>query len=215
MTDAVERSIVYRLARALVTLYLRLYHRFRVTGAEHVPREGGCIIACNHASFLDPPVVACGVAHRRMHFLARDTLWHYSRVARWFFTQCNCIPVDRTRGDVAALRTAVRVLKQGKILALFPEGTRSRDGEMQEGRDGIGFVAAKAGVPIVPAYVDGTFRAFPPGAWFARPAAIHITYGRPIPHEALPTSGDRRPSFEAISLHIMERIAELKSGSLA
>lgn len=205
-----EYPRLYRLVRGAVRLYFLLYHRFRVEGADHIPSQGGCIVACNHVSFLDPPAVACGIRHRMPYFLARRTLWDHSRFSRWFLSHHNCIPVNRDRGDIGALRTAVRVLRQGKVLALFPEGTRSTNGDLQVLHGGVGYVATQAGVPVVPAYVDGAYKAFPRGSRFVRPVRIHIRYGTPILPTQLPSIHDRKQHYLDFTRLIMNQIRGLK-----
>lgn len=200
----------YHLVRGVVKTYLLAYHRFRVEGAYHIPARGGCVVACNHVSFLDPPVVACGVRHRMIHFLARQTLWEHSRFGHWFLSNYNCIPVDQSRGDVAALRAAVRVLKQGHVLALFPEGTRSPDGNLQPLQGGVGFVAAQARSPVVPAFVQGAYQAFPRGSHMTRPVPIRIRFGPPILPSTFPANPDGKTNYQGLTHLIMARIRGLQ-----
>lgn len=202
-------SWAYRTARYWVRLWARIWLRFQSHGSENVPRTGSCLVASNHVSYLDPPMLACGVQHRLIHFLARDTLWTPG-VGAWFMTAIQCIPIDRTRGDVGALRKAIAVLKEGEALALFPEGTRSPDGQLKEAKGGVGFLIAKAGVPVVPVYVDGSYAAFPKGARHIRPGKVRIFYGPPIQPSEFAALGEGRESYEKIGRLVMSRIAALK-----
>lgn len=205
---------VYYGARFLLWLFMKAWEHFECFGAENVPDQGGCIIASNHVSFLDPPAVGLGVGNRLVHFLARDTLFK-GRLRHWFFTSVHCVPIDRTKGDVGALRKALQVLKEGKLLALFPEGTRSPTGELQPAKGGIGFLISKAGVPVVPAYVDGTFEALPKGAKWVKRGHVRVFFGKPIqPHE-IGALGTTRESYEEIGRLVMARIAELRDQAKA
>ena len=174
-----EVTFWYWLVCVVVRIFLRIWERFEIHNPENVPAVGGCIIASNHVSYLDPPVVAVGIKHRVVHFMARDTLFS-TPFARWFLTSVQVLPMDRTRGDVGALRKGISLLKSGKVLGLFPEGTRSPNGEMQSAKGGIGFLIAKAEVQVVPAYVDGSFQAFPKGAKRIKRGRVRVFYGKPI-----------------------------------
>lgn len=199
----------YYTARFCVWVWLKVYLRFESHGSENVPRTGGCLIASNHVSYLDPPVISCSVKHRLVHFLARDTLFTPG-IGGWFMHGVQCIPIDRTRGDVAALRKGISVLKNGEALSLFPEGTRSPDGQLKAAKGGVGFLIAKAAVPVVPAYVDGSYAAFPKGAKYVKPGKVRVFYGPPIQPAEFAALGDGRESYEKIGQLVMSRIAALK-----
>lgn len=200
---------VYRLVRGWSEFSLRLYHRLRVHGVDHIPREGGVLLVSNHASFLDPMALVSGLRFRILHFMARDTLVH-ARGIGWLMTRLELILIDRNRGDVAALKSALQLLKKGEMVGVFPEGTRTPDGNLQPARGGIGFLAAKARVPVVPAYVDGTYRALSRHHRFPRPARVTVRYGAPIFPEEFDRLGTGRESLQAISDLIMTRIAALR-----
>ncbi len=200
---------VYYAARFVLWAFLKVWERFKVIGANHVPDDGPCIIASNHVSFLDPPAVGVGVGNRIVHFLARDTLFA-GPIRNWFMHAVHCVPIDRTRGDVSALRRALQVLKEGKVLAIFPEGTRSPTGELQPAKGGIGFLIAKAAVPVVPTFFEGTFRAYPKGAKFIRPGRVRVFFGPPIRPEEIGALGMGRESYEEIGRLVMSRIAQLR-----
>jgi 1-acyl-sn-glycerol-3-phosphate acyltransferase len=208
------RYWVYYLARFFVWLFLKVWERYECFGAENVPDSGGCIVASNHVSFLDPPAVGAGVGNRLVHFLARDTLFR-GWLRNWFFTAVKCVPIDRTKGDVGALRKSLQILKEGKLLALFPEGTRSPNGELQPAKGGVGFLISKAGVPVVPAYVDGSFEAFPKGAKKIKRGHVRIFFGMPIRPDEIGALGTTRESYEEIGRLVMSRIAELRDRARA
>lgn len=119
------------------------------------------------------------------------------------------VSIDRNRGDIAAFKAALAVLKAGGALCLFPEGTRTLDGNLQPPKDGIGFLIVKSAVPVVPAYIEGSFKAFPKEAGWIKPARITVRYGAPImPGEFIQQDGGREIYHKAAEL-VMARIAEL------
>lgn len=182
----------------------------RVRGLKNVPLKGGFIIASNHASFLDPPAIAAGIMSRIVHYMARDTLFHPPYFA-WFLRNMGVIPLDRARGDLGAIKKALHTLKEGKGIGLFPEGTRTEDGNLQPPKGGIGFIVAKAGVPVVPTYIEGTFRVWPKGQKRMKIGRrITIYYGDPIQPSELLAYGTGNEAYDKISALIMERIARLK-----
>lgn len=203
----------YRFCRSLYRAYFYTYHRGRVYNRERLPDEGAFILAGNHVSFLDPPFfgLAC---KREAFFMARDTLFR-NPVANWILRSWNCVPISRDRGDIGAMRTVLRLLGEGKAVLMFPEGTRSQDGQLQEARAGIGMIAARANVPIVPMRIFGTDRAMPRGAVIPRPVRIEIKFGEPflypLPENFGSLRGDAvKAVYFDIGREIMKRIAELK-----
>ena len=199
----------YNIARRTLKAGLLVWNRFTARGAENVPVTGGCIIVSNHASFLDPPILGAGIRHRQVRFMARDTLFQ-GRFMRRLMPNLGVIPLDRTRGDISALRKAIQLLKSGAVVGLFPEGTRSPDGNLQAPKGGIGFLIAKAGVPVVPAYIAGSFRAYPRGARFIHPAKVSIIYGTPIPPAELAALAAEENGYEKIAQLVMTHIAALR-----
>lgn len=194
--------------RWICYIVLRGCCRFQAHGAENVPATGGCIVASNHASLLDPPAVGCGVWHRHVRFMARETLFG-NFLTRWWCRAVGVVPLDRTKGDIAAMRAALGILKAGGALSLFPEGTRSRDGRLQPGKGGIGFLIAKGGVPVVPAYVSGTFHALPKGERSIRRHPVSVVYGLPIMPEELAPLLTRETRYQDVADLVMARIAVL------
>jgi 1-acyl-sn-glycerol-3-phosphate acyltransferase len=210
MADKCLKNWFYWTARFSLLCWMKIWLRFRSEGSMNVPSEGSCIIAANHVSYLDPPALGAGVSHRIVHFMARDTLYS-TRVGNWFMRNSQCIPLDRTKGDVGALRKALAFLKEGKVLGLFPEGTRSLDGKMQPAKGGIGFLIAKAGVPVVPAFIYGTYKAFPRHSKWVKPGKMGIIYGKPIMPEEFAKLGNDRNSYDLIGQYVMKKIAELET----
>lgn len=204
-----RRERFYWFWRGALRVGLLLNNRFKAFGAEHVPAQGPCVIAANHVSFLDPPAIGAGVDHRVVRFMARDTL--FKGLFGWGLHKVCVIPLSRDKGDVAALRKAIELLKAGHCVGLFPEGTRSIDGSPQEPKSGIGFLLAKAGVPVVPACIQGTFEAYPKGARRIGRHPVTVRFGPPIQPAEIASMGTGRAAYDQVGRLVMSRIAALRS----
>jgi len=211
MSKAAEPNrIFYGFFRLLLWFSLRVKCPLRIYGMENIPLTGGVLLASNHASYLDPPLVGSPIKKRMVRFMARDTLFK-NRVISWIYYNIGVVPLSRDRGDIGAIKLAIQMLKSGQCVALFPEGTRTLDGNLQPAKNGIGFLIYKAAVPVVPVYISGSFEAFPKGAKSIRRFPLAVYYGKPIPPEELTiVTPDGKPDFEAISGLVMNRIAALK-----
>ncbi len=164
-------------------LLFTTWFRWRVLHPERVPARGPVILAANHASFIDPPLVGAGI-HRHVSFLARETLFDVPVLAA-VLRSWRVVPVDRDGGTGRGLRSILQRLDQGGAILLFPEGTRSRDGALQPAQAGVGLAIIKSSAPVVPVRVFGSHEAFPRGAKFPRPRRLVVKYGNPLPFEAL------------------------------
>lgn len=169
----------YRLIRAFLVVYLRLWHRLCIEGREHLPREGGVLIVSNHQSFLDIPLVAAA-APRHVAYVARSTLAS-SRVVAFLMRQSGSVFVRQNTADRAALEDMIAHLREGDCVAVFPEGTRTHDGSLGPFRPGAAVAARRAGVPVVPLAIFGAFQALPRGRVFPRPLRLAVRFGPPIP----------------------------------
>lgn len=150
---------IYGIGHFLSRSVFDVFFRGEVTGSEFIPKTGPFILAANHASFLDPPAIGCRVP-RELHFFARKTLFKPGLPAK-ILHEVNTIPVDlENEGDISALKTVFRVLKAGQAIVLFPEGTRTFDGDFRKPQSGVGMIACKSAVPVIPARVFGTYEAF-------------------------------------------------------
>jgi 1-acyl-sn-glycerol-3-phosphate acyltransferase len=164
---------------------LSVLGRPKVEGLEHVPQSGAVILASNHLavadSFYKPLVV-----NRRITFLAKAEYFTGTgikgRFQRWFYTAAGQVPIDRTDADAAqsALDTAERILKQGKVLGMYPEGTRSPDGRLYKGKTGLARLALESGVPVVPVAMIGTDVVNPPGSKMWRFGRVQVKFGKPM-----------------------------------
>jgi len=192
----------------------KLYFRWRVYNAERVPLEGGVILASNHASFLDPPLVGSGV-RRGINYLARENLFRFP-VVGWVLRHWQVVPVDRDGGGAAGLRAILDRLLAGSAIILFPEGTRTRDGKLQPARSGIGLTVIKSTAPVVPVRVFGTFEAYGRHLRFPRPYRVAVKYGQPMPFtqlraEAKTCSKARlKEIYQQVADELMAAIAQLE-----
>jgi 1-acyl-sn-glycerol-3-phosphate acyltransferase len=192
--------LIYRTARCGVRLWCRLYCRWEVIGREKVPQDGPVIIAANHVSYLDPPLVGSAI-DRECAFMARHSLWD-NRLLGWLITRLNAFPVHRDRPDRGVFRRALEALEKGLVLVLFPEGTRSLDGRLQRGEPGVAFIVQKSGAKVVPCALIGPEKMLPPGAKKLTRTRITILFGDPI---VFPPQASR----EEIAAAIMRAIAAL------
>lgn len=173
---------------------------FQCFGTEHIPRRGGCIIASNHSSFADPYLL--GVASpRRIHFVARDTLFRNSLFSLLI---CNlgAIPIRRSSADKQALNKVINGLKGGWPFVIFPEGTRHVTFDGTNAQPGIGLIAVKSGVPVIPVYIDGSDELLPADAKFVRRAQVTVRFGEPLVFTG-------RKDYQAIANEIMSQVYRL------
>lgn len=189
------------------TVY-QMWFRGDVVGTENFPTDGPFLIASNHASHLDPPIVGSQVA-RQMRFFARKSLWN-SRISSWWLDNVETIPVERDSGDIGAIKRVIQALKEDRAIVLFPEGTRSPDGHLQKAKAGVGLMACKTGVPVVPCRVYGSFAAFGKGAKFPRfGTPVTIVYGPAIPASDYDDPSFGKARYENAAQRIMVHIAAL------
>jgi 1-acyl-sn-glycerol-3-phosphate acyltransferase len=185
-----------------------MWFRGEVVGTENFPMEGPFLIASNHASHLDPPLVGCQVA-RQMRFFARRSLWD-NRLLAWWLNRVETIPVERDSGDVGAIKRVLQALKENRAVVLFPEGTRTNDGRLQKAKAGVGLMACKTGVPVVPCRVYGSFEAYGKGARFPKLGTpVTIVFGRPITPAEYDDPAAGKARYDTAAQRIMDRIAAL------
>ncbi len=176
-------NFVYWIGWSCFRVMYATYFRWRVFHPERVPESGAVLLACNHASILDPPLVGCGLK-RECTFLARETLFRFPPI-RWLFTQWQAVPIDRDGGGASGMKRIVAALGRGRAVILFPEGTRTHDGQLQSVRHGVGLIVVKSGAPVVPVRVWGTFEAYGRTVKVPKPKRVTVKYGEPMPFTAL------------------------------
>lgn len=203
----------YSAVRFCASVVLGLASGWEVKGRENVPRRGGLVVACNHISFWDPPLVGAACP-RELHFLAKEELFE-----GWLgpmIRSVNAIPIRRGVADLSGMSRAIERLKGGEALLMFPEGSRMRDGELHPARPGVGMMAVHGDVPIVPCVISGSNR---PGKWWYRGARPRIWFGGARPWQELAGEGSDlapgRALYQRVADAAMREIATLRSGQRA
>ncbi len=199
--------MLFRLCRFLMLVLFKFYGRVRAVHAENIPETGGVILAPNHVSFADPPCVAC-VIKRQVNFMAKEELFK-PPVFGSILRRIGTFPVRRGTADRRALKQAVDVLGQGRVVCIFPEGKRSEDGALQQPELGIGLVALKSGAPVVPVAVIGSREVLAPHAKFLHFHPIKVVYGSPITFPDLYDTQNTRAALEEVGRRVMSAIGEL------
>ncbi|MEV8046056.1 lysophospholipid acyltransferase family protein [Streptomyces griseoluteus] len=193
---------------------LRLVFRPRIEGLDHVPESGAAIIAGNHLSFSDHFLMPA-ILRRRITFLAKAEYFTgpglKGRLTAFFFRSAGQIPVDRSGKEAgqAAVREGLKVLDRGELLGIYPEGTRSHDGRLYKGKVGVAVMALKAGAPVVPCAMIGTFEAQPPGRRIPRLHPITIRFGEPLEFSRYAGMEDEKAVLRAVTDEIMYAVLEL------
>jgi 1-acyl-sn-glycerol-3-phosphate acyltransferase len=208
-------NLSYFLGWSFFRCLYKVYFRWRVYHPERVPKEGPVILASNHASFIDPPLVGAGI-RRPINYLARENLFRFpimgSVLRSW-----HVVPVNREGGGAAGLRAILDRLLAGGGIILFPEGTRTRDGKLQPARSGIGLTVIKSTAPVVPVRVFGTYEAFGRHMKFPRPRRIAVKYGEPLRFAALRAEAKTCPKarlkeiYQQVADEIMAAITKLEA----
>ena len=210
---AAPMTWTYRIAWWLSRLASRGIYRTQVKHVEHIPLVGPVILASNHASLADPPLIG-GSVPRAVNFLARDTLFQIP-ILGWYIRKLNAVPVNRDGGGGAGLKAILDRLHNGAAILLFPEGTRTHDGRLRPARSGIGLTVIKSGAPVVPIRLHGTFEAWGRHQRFPGRGRFQVVVGKPLYFESLRAEAktcdkDRlKAIYQEIADTIMERIAEL------
>lgn len=193
--------LLWYVANALAWLVLGL----EVRGREKVPRRGGVLLASNHLSYVDAPLVATA-APRELFFLAKEGLFEQSRFFTWLISSLNAIPIKGRSGGHGALRESSRLLQEGRAVIIFPEGTRSLTGVLLPAKSGVGFLVMKNSVPVVPVRIEGSAASV--GRLILRRDRLRVTFGDPVsPVEGGASSS--RELCDALSREVLERIRSL------
>ncbi len=196
----------YSFLRNICRLFYLIVFKITVIGKENIPKEkGGYIIASNHVSNNDPPVV--GITFKgKYNFMAKEELFHKNPIFTWLITKLGAFPVKRGAKDGAqAIQKALECLKNGRIFVIFPEGTRSKDGELGRAKSGVTLIAAQAKVPVVPVFIKYGRKKFR--------REIQISIGEMIPAERFDVDIEDRKMLKQVSATIMDEIAKLKENA--
>jgi len=188
---------LYRFARNVVKIILTPIFRIQTVGRESFPKEGGVLICANHIDNLDPPVVGI-TSPRDIHFMAKEELFH-APILKQLLPNINAFPVKRGLSDKGALKMGLKILKDGEVLGLFPEGTRSKTGELGKGLAGAGFFALRTNAAVVPCAIIGPYKPF---------RKLKVVYGKPVDFSQY---REQKLSAEEATEIIMDEIRKLIS----
>jgi 1-acyl-sn-glycerol-3-phosphate acyltransferase len=184
---------MYTIGQTIALLFATVFYRFRRFGAHNIPAEGPCVIVANHQSHMDPPVIGAAIWNRQLTFVARAGLFKNAFFG-WTLRSVNAIPIEEgDRAEIATIKKFIERLKQGEIVIVFPEGTRSTDGSLGEFKAGAALLIKRANCPVVPAAIEGAFDAFPRGQHLPTLLGqrVAIAFGEPIdPVELLADGSD-------------------------
>jgi 1-acyl-sn-glycerol-3-phosphate acyltransferase len=206
--------VQYQVSRMVAGPLLRAFARPQVTGAEHIPADGGAIIASNHLSIVDSIYLPLMLA-RPVTFAAKSEYFTGTRLidraTSAYLRATKQLSVDRTgpRAAQDMLDTALELLRQGQLFGIYPEGTRSPDGRLYRGRIGVGWLAINSGLPVIPVAMKGTDRMLPPGRVVPRPGQIQIIIGEPLTFGPEVTQGPGAKARRAVTDEVMRAIQQL------
>ena len=191
-------KVFYKIRPVLKKLF-----KINVVGLENIPLTGGCILAANHRSHLDPPVLNI-ISPRPIIFLAKKELFEVP-ILGWIITKAGAIPVKRDNRDLSTIKKAISLLKEGYVIGIFPEGTRARPGEFRKPQPGVGYLIEKAKVPVIPILIEGTDKILPVKSKFPKlfKYNIDVIIGKPINFEGI-------SSYEHVAEKVMHEIKKLK-----
>lgn len=201
---AIIQRIWYEIVSVILNVFCKLFFRLRQFGRENIPKKGPFIVACNHQSYLDPTL--CGAPMRRpMAYLARESLfkhWLFGPAIRSIYA----MPLKQGEGDLATIRTVIKLLKQGKGVCLFPEGTRTEDGRIQPFKPGLGLLCRRGNAPIIPTVIDGAFECWPRGKKMFSCGSIWIQFGQPVTADQAKEMGD-----EKLAQHLTNTLRQMQN----
>jgi len=216
-------SLFYDILRVIIGWWARWYLRLEVVGREHVPAKGGLLVAGNHISYLDIPMLACALG-RPADFMGKRELFRHP-VIGWIYRWLGGFPIRRGGVTKEALNEAVLRIQAGRVVVIYPEGQINRTGELLPPKPGVGVIVARTGVNVLPAYVTGTDEAMPKGARWIRPRRVTVRLGPPMrfsPPASMPPAPDHdsgengeyeRAYHIEVSHKVMDAIKQLRRQS--
>jgi len=196
--------------RFTTTWFIDLFFQTKGYGLENIPSTGPFVVAANHASFLDPYLIGFTSIKREVGFMAKEELFRvplFGQIIRY----CGAFPVKRGTRDQEAIQNFHDFLHSGKPLVIFIEGTRTLTGELQPAKKGSGMLIYNAKVPVIPAYIAGTFHCWPKGKLLPRPGKTSVSYGPPVPLDDLYAKKPEKATYAQIADRVMEHVAQLKA----
>ncbi|MDF1808683.1 MAG: lysophospholipid acyltransferase family protein [Phycisphaerales bacterium] len=209
--SSIATLLFYDLIRESALLILQLIYRMKRVRVKNVPREGAVLLIANHQSFLDPPIVSSAIRHRHTDFLARGGLFKFKPFG-WVISKLHASPIKQGAGDAGAMKATIVKMKEGKMMLVFPEGSRTEDGEMHEFQRGIAVLLKRADCTVVPVGIDGAFDAWPRTRRFPRifTKRIVVCFGEPIESNELMSNGTDS-AIETLRSSVSVLVEEAKS----
>jgi 1-acyl-sn-glycerol-3-phosphate acyltransferase len=205
MREVKKMRFHYRAAVAMINLLVGILRGMEKQGGENIPTQGAVLIAANHIAYFDPPLIG-SASPRELYYMAKEELFENSLFG-WLISKFNAFPISRGSFDREGIKRATEVLRKGNALLVFPEGTRSKDGNLKEPKLGVAKLALETGAPVVPAYIDYS------GSWlkaFFQRQKIKIKFGSPIKPEEFDGIPKSKEGYLNITRQIFEKIRELK-----
>ncbi|MFQ3550283.1 MAG: lysophospholipid acyltransferase family protein [Armatimonadota bacterium] len=198
--------MIYRIARFICLIILKIFGRIEVIGHENIPKSGGVLICANHISYIDPPAI--GVASKRsVHFMAKKQLFEVP-ILKFLMKPLQTFPVNQRSADRMALRKAIDYINNGEIVAMFPEGQRNLSGKLMPALPGAGMIALNSDAVVIPAAVFNTEKMLPKGSVFLRFTKLRVVFGKPMDLSDLKEISGR-DTIEKACIRIMDSIGRL------
>lgn len=207
MPRSLLNRVWYQLWRRILKLVAVLVYRVGYTGRENIPATGGVLVVSNHQSHFDPPLVGIGCL-RQINYVARKTLFDVPLFGR-FIKSVGAFPIDRDGIGLSGIKESLKLLKHGEMVLIFPEGTRTSDGEIAPFRPGFTTLAARTNAAILPVAIEGAFQVWPRSKKFPGLGKIRVHYGKPIPHEEI-AGCDERELLAEVERRVHECQARLR-----
>ena len=206
--DHLKMEPLYGVCHYIILQIYSMFFRGDVVGRENLPHRGAFLIASNHASLLDPPAVGAQLP-QQLAFFARKTLWKPG-FASWWLDHVGTIPVDRDGGaDITAIKRVLQALQQEKPVILFPEGTRSTDGNLQSPKPGVGLIACRTQVPVIPTRIFGSATAFGKDGKIRLATPVSIVFGKSLQPADYDNPADGKERYQRASDRIMAAISQI------
>ncbi len=198
--------MIYTFSCAILRFLCRVLFPLRLHGTENIPEKGSCIVASNHVSYIDPVVMAVFV-RRPFHFLAKRELLD-SKIG-WLIRRLRIIPVERDALKYSSAKKIIEKIKEGHLIAIFPEGTRGDGKEFLEPEPGVGYFALKFKIPVIPVYIKGTDKVLPKGAYLPKRRRVDVYYGAKMTY-AYPAGLTKDRAYKEVANRIMDEIRSMK-----
>ena len=203
------KDFFYKIYRKMSSVLINTFYEVKVEGRENIPEDKGFILVANHASFLDPLAIGVAITPKQLRWMILKSyydLWFL----RWFYWGAQCFPAERGRKGLRAIRRALDLVREGKIIGIFPEGRRSEDGKLGEGKRGVALVALKIGAPILPVAIIGSYEAYSRHRIFPKVGiTITVRIGKLIQPDEFPEEEGKKALQEFTNM-IMDSIRKLQ-----